>query len=1296
MYKNRDRSNLSQDQDKKDMSFEEEQKSSEKKYLDIWDVIPSYIDTNIERGIRKIVFVIIILTFFSISLYIITTSITTSLILTAFLLVFFTVAFNLKHFHFRDIVNKIFQSFKVINPFENFTFWIAEDDPATLLIMNKEDVITIGTHIFKIEVLPENVQPTLNQFIKALYQARVPYTYQVVQNPIINIPLISPEAQDIHINPHQTKNYNNNNSYRISIYFSVYHVVKGILTRTRLRELMGQVQDYSMELKSNFSVNFHHTKIALLAGNDLINAIRSVVCEQSIKIDHGEDNYLMSKSQFLQIFPKTLLFIFIIGLTSFLLILLNVHVGFIIAIALILGFFLTTLWGRDLMFIISRSRFNHLKGLNLVDPFKKFRFLSVPNCLFILIHDHLLLAKKMFNLRTASRYPSEIYSDKFFRALISHKIPFVYNLNTIPVYGRLFSKECANYLNQNTVDALEGIVFITLDGENTRNVKYPKEEFYNWLDMRSGLWKTTLTLSTTSYKLSSRFEMEDFIELEKEVNRNSKIISKSFENNFSRFKLISLSKKLQISGFLSEVFKNNEFRLGGTHLNYLYFQGKRLIDLAKVVNEFKKGVETRIAAEFNTPLHLNNFITIGHTINTEFLEEEVPLGFTSEQIKQLLITNGAPYYREHAMMKVISELVKVDVPSIIFDYSGYWSKLIHYFENSQYYNNFLHFKLGSSFSIELQHSGIKYDKNNLSYLNLFYDVFALAFKEQKQNIDVLKETIQKNDEMDLTSITLNLQLKQKWEKTFASNSLLSLFKDFTNQGEIFSSNTLEHGEDINPIDFLKNDKTVIIDLSILRDLEKKTFITFVILAKFVHYLEDSEDFYKKIMVLPNVDMFFDSYYIDKSYNTANYGKIDKFIKPFLKKGFGFVFSANQIRYLHPHIFNYFPNIISLQATDPRDIAVLKNQMKLQELQGTGYYSSKRNNTYQIDYLMSMHDEEVLVKRFDNYQPFPGRLDFKNLHNTPPLTKEQIIAYMDRQGYKLKLAEKKILEKTKKTLFEKDFGIYADFIEEIINFLSALKTVDKIGNLYKSKVKSELLMYISVKASKKVQNKAQIKEIRDEIFDMIVKHSYLIEAHPNRASGSESMRTSYAVGSKYTDALQDYFSIKGDTLSDISVDAIEQNSENKSEMLDLFLEQDNKYIIDRQKFQKIINKQNSKMIRELFLIYEGIIGNEFEKSLKIGETLVRDFIINLHQSYLKISDIPTSELEKPEIFYEYLVDYKLIPFTINEMKVYYKKSKQIFSKRDDVEKRANDLYELLSDFYDKIYVNTLRISNIQDK
>lgn len=142
MYKNRFEGKLSQDQDKKDISFEDKQKSSTK-LLDIWGKIPSYKDISTKLSIRKLIFVISILTFFLISLKIITKSITTALILTVFLVIFFMVALNLNNFHLRNLIISITQSFKVLIPFECFSFWIPEEDPATLLIMNKEDKLKL-------------------------------------------------------------------------------------------------------------------------------------------------------------------------------------------------------------------------------------------------------------------------------------------------------------------------------------------------------------------------------------------------------------------------------------------------------------------------------------------------------------------------------------------------------------------------------------------------------------------------------------------------------------------------------------------------------------------------------------------------------------------------------------------------------------------------------------------------------------------------------------------------------------------------------------------------------------------------------------------------------------------------------------------------------------------------------------------------------------------------------------------------------------------------------------------------
>ncbi|MFW9939773.1 MAG: hypothetical protein ACFFFT_01940 [Candidatus Thorarchaeota archaeon] len=1275
LYRKKYDNNFTHDQNKNRSNFTEENESTSD-YLDIWDIIPSYKDINSKLSIRKSIVVVILLTFFLTSIYIVANNFNIAIFLTGFVFASFIVSFSDNFLHFRNFIVKKLQNIKVINPFEGFTFWQLKNETETLLILNKKDAITIATRIFRIDTLPENVHPTLNQFIKALSQARIQYTYQIIQNPIINIPDIIHEKRKPKI---QRDDINNiKSSFQTSIYFTIYRQEKGILTKGKLISLFELTEDYSKELKSNFSANFHHTKITLLSGNDLINALRTVICEQTVEISQKQNDFISSRRDIKQVFIKAVFLSFIVGFASFLLVKMRISVGFIILIDLIIEFSIILYWWRDLFYIISKTRMNRHKQLDLIDPFHNFRFFrfnGARNSLFILINRQLLLVKKMFNLQHAY-HPSLVYPDKFFRALINHKIPFTYTLNAIPIYVWLFCKQCLKFLNIKTYKALDGIIYYTLDQPDARKVRYPRAEFDNWLNMRSGIWKTNLTLSTTSYKLSNKFKFEDFIELEKAATTNSKILRKTFEDNFLTFKLMNLYNTQLISGFMSETLKNPNFWLRGSHLNYLYFQGKKLMELTKVVNEFKKGIETRVAAEFNTPMQLDNYISIGQTINTEFLEEEVPLGFTFDQLKRLLITNGIASSREFIQMIIVSELIKSNISCVIFDYSGNWSKLIRYFDQSQYQNNILHFKLGSSFSIDIKNSGIKYDKNNLDYLNLFYDVFALAFKEQKRNVDVLKETILKNDELDLSSITLDLQVKDKLQKPYSSNSLLMLFKDFVEQSNIFSNKALEYEEEINPIDFIKNDKTIIIDLSILKDLEKKTFISFAILSKFIHYMENSDDYNRKIISIPNIDMFFDSHYIDTHSDTVNYGTIDKFIEALLKRGFGMISSANQIRYLHTHVLNFFQNIISLKATDPRDIAVLKNQMKLQELQGTGYYSSKRNNTYQIDYLMNMRDEEIIVKRSDIFQPFPGIFNINKFKEIPLMTNDEILTHMENQGYKLRQSERKIIARAKKTLFEKDFGIYFGFIEEIINFLKVIKTIDNVAGLYKKKLKDELIKYIWPKASKKVQDKINIKEIRDDIFALLVKHGYLVENHPKSAGGNESLRTSYSVGSHYHKSLQDYFNTRGNTLSD---NAIETNLVNDSDFLTKIQEETNRDMINVKKFHEIYSKQNSELNWILFRMYESIENNEFEKALNIGENLIKNYILNLQISYLKFDNNSVLEIEDSEFFYEHLSKTKLFPLSVEDIKRYHTEARQIISSNEGIEMKAKDLYDILSRF-----------------
>ena len=72
-----------------------------------------------------------------------------------------------------------------VKPFANMRFYMFNLDPATIIIHNAQDNLTIGTQIYRIETLPENVHANTNQFLSAMDYSKIPYTYQVVQHPII-------------------------------------------------------------------------------------------------------------------------------------------------------------------------------------------------------------------------------------------------------------------------------------------------------------------------------------------------------------------------------------------------------------------------------------------------------------------------------------------------------------------------------------------------------------------------------------------------------------------------------------------------------------------------------------------------------------------------------------------------------------------------------------------------------------------------------------------------------------------------------------------------------------------------------------------------------------------------------------------------------------------------------------------------------------------------------------------------------------------------------------------------------
>jgi len=1249
------------------VKFKEEEDAEDTNYF-IWKVNPSFKDIKSSTAILKSIFIVSLLVFIISSVYIATFDLTISMGVGIIILILFIIAFHDQFFSLSSIFSYTFRKFSSFNPFGKMIFWQEKDNPTIIYLSNRQDLTHVGLCIFKIEILPENVHAAIDTFIRSLSEGSslTPYTYQVVQNPYY---VRRSMPRDIAVGSQE--------SIETYIYFSVYYKVKGILRENKRELLRYKLNQITNKLKSDFVSNFHHYRIAILSGSRLLNALRTHFIRdggtyQNKEIDIESYSFENDRSR---VVAKLLFCSLLISTCDYFLFVNNINFGLILLFNMFLIGVISILWWRELLFQVSKKQLLNNEQIKLIAPFANvdfFHFKKIPDSIFLLVDNTLLINRKMLNLQYASP-PAYGSADKFYQALMSQKIPFTYTALNVPLSFYRFYKEGFKYLRQDIIDRL---IY-----DKRYRLKSTQDET-NWLNKRSGIWRTILLLSTSSYKLVDSLKVEYIMELEKKVQSDINLLKNAFHMNFLNYNLVELQKRKHVSGYLCETIKNKFTRLNGTHLNYAVFQGKILNNLTRIVDILKKGVETRIAAEFNTPLHLQNFITIGHTVNTEILEEEIPFGFLLDQLKSLLIANGTSRSRELACMKIVSELVKANVPSIIFDFNGTWSKLITYFKDSRYENDLLYFKLGSTFTLDPLYSDIPYDKNNPAFLEFMYDSYALAFKKDERTVDMFRTTIQKHPDMDLPSLNLELLNQREWEKKPMNSALTSLFSDFSQEDltRFFCSHKSSNGS-ISPLKFITNEKTVIVDLSISNDFRKQLFFTFIIISKILHYLKHSREYIPKVLVIPHIDLFFDNFYIEKR---KNYGIIDTFLDPLNQNDFGLIFCTNQMYYLHSNFYNIINNYLTFRATDKRDIAVLKNQMNLQELVGRGYYSSTRNNTYQIDYLMNLKDDEVIAKRSDIYQPFPAKIAWANLKAIDLLKTEEIIHFMEEQGYDLKSAEQQILQQAKQTIFEKDLGSYFLYLNEIQQFLEQLRTVDQIGNLYKSKITKELKQYIAPKAKMRHYTNPEIVKLVDQLYNILVKHGYLVENHPKKASGSEAIRTSYSVGDQLDKAIEDYYQIKAER--EISVDILEKGSKKPNDYKNTFQEQKRTYIIKNKNLKEAFAREFSDLYWVIFKAHSFINHEEYRNALKIQHYLVKKYLMNVYKHFYNADYIVTSK-DLDKFIQEISKDPDLL-FTQEELHEYLEQYQIINFDEENLKELAIEIYTYYSKFFEKIqlYIN----------
>ncbi|MFX1497982.1 MAG: hypothetical protein ACFFBH_10670 [Promethearchaeota archaeon] len=1211
-------------------------KNSESKYefKTIFDIHPSYIDTNLTLSILKATFLIGMGITLAVCMYFLSHNVYLSLGLAITFIIVFILIFHESFFQ----LAKLFRPLE-FNPFKELVFWMIKDENETLFYTNKVDSLTVGLQIFEIEIQPETVHATMRYFINIfqVLETKTSFSYQVVHRPTGD-----------------------------TIFITVFRSVSGWLNESKIKFLHDQLKSVGSQVISGFSANFHHFQTKQYKGHELINAFRCVMFHK--KIDEREtydteENSLMVGSKQHNLVKG----VFTLGLNTFFIILfimLGVPPFSILPLMIIIGFAQFFLYLRDFIFYFIKNNIFGYENVVIIQPFHDIQFLTSkknPQIYYAYIRSHEITGIQIYNVTEVIDPPYCSFS-KFLSGVIAHDLSFTYTVISTPVHYLEFVKQAQDYLKDN--------VKYKLSREVTREIDEKK-----WLGRRAGMWKATILIST-SYSVPIRDITTDAIrKIEEELPTKADTISKVFHINANSYTLTPLSKMKLRSGVICEFLKNTSLRYNGSYLAKVYFQGTTLLYIIYLADELKKGTQVQVAAEFNTPTNLKNEVVFGKTINTEISKLEIEAGLLLRQLRSFLITCGTNERREFLAMKIVAELIKMNLPSVVFDISGNWGKLLTYFKGTRYASDILYFKLGKTFNLDPIHSEmVPNDPDNLHYLQYMYDAYQFTIKANKYIMNKFRSFVIQHQGLDIKAMKVEFNNRPSFEKDSNGDSLLSYLEYFDAEDLAFFYDATQSEEKRTKAhEFITKPHTIIVDISEYPDYTRQCFYVFVILSKFIHYIYHNTRFYSKFLFIPHIDIIFQEKFLDAN---GEYSKINKFFLPLLQKNFGFICLCNNIHYLHSNVFNFFHNIVTFRGTNQQDISVLANHMNLNELHGTGYYNARRKETYQIPYLKNLINNRALMKRDDIYQSFPITIDGEDISQLPSMEYHDIVKHMGSQGYDIRYSEHRILAQAKPTLFENNFREYVIFLDEIMTFFETIKTVEKVGGLFKKKILKILMDILGPAISLKFgQDRTMMRNIRNQIFGIMIDHKYLIPSHPRTAGGGEQMATSYAVGPQYDLALADYYESKHTSRIDVAIISKETDS----------VKDFAKTVVSQKKEQKLkyaLDKSlGTDVRRELFYMHKALSNQDFLNFHKYAKQFITRFLARMYRTYYGSQNAITRE--NIEDLISLLSDLRNFPYTLEALKDLIYKSENVHIDGKLLESNLNKLYHAFRDFYSNL-------------
>jgi hypothetical protein len=269
----------------------------------------------------------------------------------------------------------------------------------------------------------------------------------------------------------------------------------------------------------------------------------------------------------------------------------------------------------------------------------------------------------------------------------------------------------------------------------------------------------------------------------------------------------------------------------------------------------------------------------------------------------------------------------------------------------------------------------------------------------------------------------------------------------------------------------------------------------------------------------------------------------------------------------------------------------------------------------------------------------------------------------------------------------------------------MKVMHNVGNLYKTKLKEELKKVIYQKAADLFQkDRRKIMAARDKILELLIKHGYIEETHPEKASGAHTIRTSYRVNKKFNDACEGYNSqsneISGEVENEFSFG--ENEEETNDHILDLqentILEEGIKEQVESEEIEEneedlpmdkafknsLIRSIGQDLIYSIAKLDKFLKQETYRESIHFQRQIIPNFLITLSTDEYEYRDVDLLTSQEIDEMLSNVVKQSKFPFDMEDMKFFMERlDLRDISDPKILRERTEENYEILKEILKKV-------------